>query len=104
MSGTRRSRKPPQAPRCSPVIQRASGPARKGTAIDDLDTAQGIVDDLADRRGTGKTLGKRTVSGDLTGLARIRFDDAAHRLGLRTASPAVVQHQSCDRQADGRRR
>ncbi|MGH8889629.1 MAG: hypothetical protein ACRDV3_07685 [Acidothermaceae bacterium] len=36
--------------------------------------ANAIVDDLAHGRVTGKQLGDRHVSGDLTGLARVKFD------------------------------
>jgi hypothetical protein len=45
-------------------------------ALDDaaLDAAQAILDDLAHGRVTGKALGLRHVSGDLTGLARVKFD------------------------------
>lgn len=38
-----------------------------------------IVDDLAHGRVIGKTLGQRNVNGDLTGLARVKFDVAGHR-------------------------
>ena len=36
--------------------------------------ARGALDDLADGRVTGKALGDRHVSGDLTGLASVKFD------------------------------
>ncbi|MGH3501101.1 MAG: hypothetical protein ACRDQA_09455 [Nocardioidaceae bacterium] len=39
-----------------------------------LDPAQAILDDLAHGRVRGKLLGSRNVSGDLTGLARVKFD------------------------------
>ena len=39
-----------------------------------LDAAQAIIDDLAHGRVRGKLLGERHVSGDLTGLARVKFD------------------------------
>lgn len=39
-----------------------------------LDAAQAIIDDLAHGRVRGKLLGERRVSGDLTGLARVKFD------------------------------
>ncbi len=39
-----------------------------------LDAAQTVLDDLAHGRVTGKDLGDRNVSGDLTGLARVKFD------------------------------
>lgn len=44
-----------------------------------LDAAQAILDDLAHGRVTGKLLGDRQVSGDLTGLARVKFDVAGQR-------------------------
>lgn len=39
-----------------------------------LDAAYAIIDDLAHGRVRGKLLGERHVSGDLTGLARVKFD------------------------------
>jgi hypothetical protein len=39
-----------------------------------VDAAANILDDLAHGRATGKLLGKRHVSGDLTTLARVKFD------------------------------
>ena len=36
--------------------------------------ARTALDDLAHGRGTGKALGDRHVSGDLTGLASVKFD------------------------------
>ncbi len=39
-----------------------------------VDAALSAVDDLAAGRQTGKELGQRNVSGDLTGLRRLRFD------------------------------
>lgn len=33
-----------------------------------------VLDDLAHGRVTGKALGERNVSGNLTGLARVKFD------------------------------
>lgn len=39
-----------------------------------LSAAQAILDDLAYGRVTGKALGDRRVSGNLTGLARVKFD------------------------------
>jgi len=44
-----------------------------------LDAVQAILDDLAHGRVTGKLLGDRHVSGDLTGLARVKFDVAGQR-------------------------
>lgn len=44
-----------------------------------LDAAQAILDDLAHGRVIGKLLGDRHVSGDLTGLARVKFDVAGQR-------------------------
>lgn len=44
-----------------------------------LDAAQAILDDLAHGRVTGKLLGDRDVSGDLTGLARVKFDVSGQR-------------------------
>lgn len=41
--------------------------------------AAAIVDDLAHGRAVGKELGDRNVSGDLTGLARVKFDVSGHR-------------------------
>lgn len=46
---------------------------------DGLDAALAILDDLAHGRVTGKLLGDRHVSGDLTGLARVKFDLPEHR-------------------------
>jgi len=66
-----------------PATQRGAFMLREVLGFSAADTAAV----LAYGRVTGKALGKRTVSGDLTGLARIKFDDAAHRLGLRRASP-----------------
>ena len=46
-----------------------------GREDDDLiDSALEAVADLAARRRTGKRLGERHVSGDLTGTQRLRFD------------------------------
>jgi hypothetical protein len=39
-----------------------------------LEAAQAIIDDLAQGRVHGKLLSERRVSGDLTGLARVKFD------------------------------
>lgn len=44
-----------------------------------VDAALAAVDDLAAGRQTGKQLGQRNVSGDLTGLRRLRFDLTATR-------------------------
>lgn len=44
-----------------------------------LVAAEAILDDLAHGRVKGKLLGERHVSGDLTGLARIKFDDPDQR-------------------------
>lgn len=44
-----------------------------------VDAAEGILDDLAHGRVTGKPLGARHISGDLTGLARVKFDLADRR-------------------------
>lgn len=39
-----------------------------------VDAAVSIIDELAHGRVTGKDLGQRRVSGNLTGLARVKFD------------------------------
>ncbi|MGH7884052.1 MAG: hypothetical protein ACREN8_14315 [Candidatus Dormibacteraceae bacterium] len=39
-----------------------------------LDAAEAVLGDLAYGRVTGKPLGHRHVSGDLSGLARVKFD------------------------------
>ena len=44
-----------------------------------VDAALAAVDDLSHGRRTGKALGQRHVSGDLTGLRRLRFDLAESR-------------------------
>lgn len=44
-----------------------------------LDAAQAALADVAHGRITGKTLGVRHVSGDLTGLARVKFDTPGQR-------------------------
>lgn len=41
---------------------------------DAVDAATSIIDDRAHGRVVGKNLGERHVSGDLTGLARVKFD------------------------------
>lgn len=41
--------------------------------------AAAIIEDLAHGRVIGKGLGKRNVSGDLTGLARVKFDVQGRR-------------------------
>lgn len=41
--------------------------------------ASAITDDLAHGRVIGKALGTRSVSGDLTGLARVKFDVPGQR-------------------------
>lgn len=41
--------------------------------------AAAVVDDLAHGRVIGKNLGDRNVSGDLTGLARVKFDVPGQR-------------------------
>lgn len=48
-----------------------AGLARYGAEIV---TAARTLDDLAHGRATGKALGARDVSGDLTGLASVKFD------------------------------
>ncbi len=48
--------------------------------------AMATLDDLAHGRQRGKVLGARNVTGDLTGLARLRFD----RPGVRPARFRVV--------------
>jgi hypothetical protein len=44
-----------------------------------LDAAQAILDDLTHGRVRGKLLGDRRVSGDLIGLARVKFDIPSQR-------------------------
>jgi len=44
-----------------------------------VDAAEGIFDDLAHGRVTGKLLGTRQISGDLTSLARVKFDLSERR-------------------------
>ncbi len=44
-----------------------------------LDAVTAVLDDLAHGRVTGKQLGQRQVSGDLTGFARVKFDLPAQR-------------------------
>ena len=44
-----------------------------------LDAAQAILGDLASGRVTGKQLGERSINGDLTGLARAKFDTSDQR-------------------------
>lgn len=44
-----------------------------------LDAVTAVLDDLAHGRVTGKQLGQREVSGDLTGYARVKFDLPGHR-------------------------
>ncbi len=46
---------------------------------DTLDAAHAILDDLAYGRVTGKVLGARHASGDLRGLARVKFDTPDQR-------------------------
>ncbi len=46
---------------------------------DQLDAGQAVIDDLAHGRVTGKTVGERNVSGNLTGLARVKFDAPRQR-------------------------
>lgn len=46
---------------------------------DQLNAAQAVINDLAHGRVTGKLLGQRNVSGDLTGLARVKFDSPGER-------------------------
>lgn len=41
--------------------------------------ATSIIDDLAHGRVVGKELGERNISGDLTGLARVKFDTPGSR-------------------------
>lgn len=41
--------------------------------------AAAVIDDLAHARVVGKSLGARHVSGDLTGIARVKFDIAEQR-------------------------
>jgi hypothetical protein len=50
-------------------------------AIDDalVDAGLQAVTDLAQRRKTGKALGARHVSGDLSGCHRLRFDLPGHK-------------------------
>ncbi|MDR1634030.1 MAG: hypothetical protein LBS27_03730 [Bifidobacteriaceae bacterium] len=43
------------------------------------DVAWAALDDVLHRRKTGKALGQRNVSADLTGLYRVRFDAAGRR-------------------------
>ena len=44
-----------------------------------VDAAEAILDDLAHGRVTGKLLGERHISGDLTSLARVKFDHSQRR-------------------------
>lgn len=44
-----------------------------------IEHAQTVIEDLAHGRVTGKLLGQRHVSGDLTGLARVKFDTPGRR-------------------------
>lgn len=62
-----------------------------------LDAAQAILDDLAHGRVRGKLLGSRNVSGDLTGLARVKFDlpdkqPLRFRLVYREVEEATARH------------
>lgn len=43
------------------------------------DSALAALDDIAHHRQRGKVLGKRNVSGDLTGMYRLRFDVAGEQ-------------------------
>ncbi len=50
--------------------------------------ARAVLDDLAHGRVTGKQLGERRVSGDLTGLARVKFEYlAVERPGSGSCTP-----------------
>lgn len=55
-----------------------------------LDAAQAILDDLANGRVIGKRLGDRHVSGDLTGLARVK------RRGRATAAAVRLVYRQVD--------
>lgn len=44
-----------------------------------IDVALQAITDLAEHRKTGKQLGQRHVSGDLTGCRRLRFDRPGQR-------------------------
>lgn len=62
-----------------------------------LDAAEAILDDLAYGRVRGKLLGSRNVSGDLTGLARVKFDlpgqqPARFRVVYREVEEATGRH------------
>ena len=66
-----------------------------GYGPDVVAAARAALDDLAHGRVIGKPLGVRRVSGDLTGLASVKFDVAVTRLGAsdwstQTSTQALV--------------
>jgi len=67
-----------------------------------LDAVTAVLDDLAHGRVTGRQLGERRVSGDLTGFARVKFDppgSGPHGSGSCTAPstppPATSSPSDC---------
>lgn len=73
---------PPKAPRyvllpLTEVLGDIAALAELGA--DGIEAATAALDDLAHGRLIGKELGDRNVSGDLTGLARVKFDVAGQR-------------------------
>lgn len=68
-----------------------------------VDAALAAVDDLAFGRQRGKLLGERHVTGDLTGLARLRFDvPGTHPARFRIVY-RLLQHDTRDRGPGHRR-
>ncbi|HZJ04019.1 MAG TPA: hypothetical protein VFD59_00930, partial [Nocardioidaceae bacterium] len=68
---------PPPRPRYTLIPRREATEdvlALAAHGPDVVAAAVAITDDLAHGRAVGKELGRRNVSGDLTGLARVRFD------------------------------
>jgi mRNA-degrading endonuclease RelE of RelBE toxin-antitoxin system len=71
--------RPPRAARYQLTFHPTIEADLKALGDEGLDAARAALDDLAHGRVTGKLLGRRHVSGDLTGLARVKFDLPGHR-------------------------
>jgi hypothetical protein len=64
----------PRAPRYTLTFHPAVEDDLAALGAENFDAARTVLDDLAAGRVTGKHLGVRSVSGDLRGCARVKFD------------------------------
>ncbi len=77
--------------------------ALAGSGPSVLDAVAVVLDDLAHGRITGRQLGRRRVSGDLTGFARVKFDLPGQRPPRSRLLYRILDTTTCDVLAVGLR-